>query len=332
MGIRVAGEVKWMAFSSNGSRLAIHDKMGVTVYDYSNGSIVFRLTGLRVLEGAYSPDGQFLACQGYKDMEGVPDKIEPLVQIWDITRNKQLCCIEYPRNNEFGAISCLKFSPNSTQLALVRDDGLVAVIRVETGQAFHLENPSKRFYSSSPSCVFFPGSEALVYIHLDEAIKIADLDAGHSRKLDRQLGAVEWNELIGFRPSDQKLLVVFRGKDDYHNRIDALDVRNGARAPFISGKRGYMWCPRNVTLSPSGDYLAASVLKEARSFLLTQPSYAVTVWDVRTGNVISEITTDKPTSQGLVSSVFSLAFCPAGNLLVGRRDSIEQVPVSSTAP
>lgn len=335
MGIFVDGDVRWMAFSSSGSCFAIHDKKGVTVYEYSNGNIIFRLTELRVSECAYSPDGRLLACQGYRDAEGFPNKIESLIQIWDIRRNKQIYSIEYPKNPELGGLSCLKFSPDSTQLAIVRDDGLVWVIRVATGQAVHLESPSKRCYSSPASCVFFPGSEALVYTHLDEAIKIADLNAGRTMlplNLRRQSDVFECNELIGFRPSDQKLLVAFYGNDAYHNRIEVLDARSGTRVPLVGGKRGYMWFPRNVTLSPRGDYLAAIVLKEARTFLLTQRLYTVTVWDAQTGNVISETTTDKPTSQGLVSTVFSIVFSPTGSLLVGRRNSIERIAVSSMAP
>jgi WD40 repeat protein len=223
----------------------------------------------------------------------------------------------------------MKFSPDSTQLAIVRADGLVSVIRVATGQSVLLESPRKRYCENLPSCFFLPASDALVYTYLDEAIKITCINSGRttlSLELNIQQGVFECNQLIGYRPSDHKLLAAFNGKDDYNNQIDVLDPRNGARTPFIRGSKGYRWSPSNITLSPRGDYLAASVLKEVRSLLLIQWLCAVAVWDARTGQFISETTIDKESnSRGLVLSVFSLAFCPTGNLLVGRRGSIEQV-------
>lgn len=331
MGISVAGEVRWMAFSSSGSHLAIHDEIGVTVYGYPQGNIVFKLTERPVIRCAYSPDGRLLAWEGYKEPDGPFGKIKlQSFHIWDIIRNKQICYVEFPRDYGSATLCCVKFSPDSTKLAIVCADGLVSVIRVATGQAVHIESPRKRHYLSLPSCAFFPGSDGLVYTYLTEAIKIADLNAGCtvlSLDLNTQLSAPGGGELIGFRPFDQKLLVAFYGKDDYDNRIDAVDARNGARVPFISGKRGYMWSPSNIVLSPRGDYLAAHVLKEVRSFILVQRLYVVAVWDGRTGQVISETTIDKSTTRPMVHSVFSLAFAPTGNLLVGRRDSIEQVAI-----
>ncbi len=329
MRIPVAGEVTWMAFSSSGTRLAIHDKIGVTVCDYTQGNIIFKLDAPSALDCAYSPDGRLLACKDYEQPEGFFGKTHlQYVHIWDITRHEQVCRVEFPHDHESVALCCLKFSPDSAQLAMVREDGLVCVIRIATGQAIHLETPRKRFYSSRPSCVFFPGSDALAYTYLDEAINITDLNAGRrvlSLALDTESGVFECNHIIGFRRSDQKLLVAVNGKDDYHNRIDALDARNGTRIPFILGSRGYLWCPSHIALSPDGSYLAASVLKEVRRFVITQALYAVTVWNAVTGDVITETTTDKATSEGLVSSVFSLAFDPTGGLFVGRRDSIQQV-------
>ena len=150
MGIRVAGEVTWMAFSSSGNRLAIHDKIGVTVYDYPQGNTVFKLHEPKVLRCAYSPDGRLLACEDCKQPEGSSSKTKlQSFQVWDIVRNKQICCVEFPHDYDSVTLCCMKFSPDSTQLAIVCVDGLVSVIRVATGEAVHLESPRKRHLEPS---------------------------------------------------------------------------------------------------------------------------------------------------------------------------------------
>ena len=142
---------------------------------------------------------------------------------------------------------------------------------------------------------------------------------------ERAVNVDDMFSVIGYSRATKKILVAHHGATDYDNQITILDPWDGAIRPLIHGPRGYRWSPWPFALSASGEYLAASVFQEVRPFLFVQRRNTVTIWNVRTGEVISETITDVPTNEGLSCSVYSLVFCPTGNLLVGRRGAVEQV-------
>ena len=318
MGVPVVGDVRWMAFSGSGSRLAVRDNNGVTVHDFRQARPIFTFVGY-ISECAFSADGLFLACGGHS----VPEWLRYLhfVQVWDVERNEIVCSLDFPPASKRLTSFHLEFSPDSSWLAVVREDGLVSVIHIATGKATYLEQRKERYFESMPSC-FFQETCVLAYTYLDEAIKMVDLNSGQTLFTKR---VDDVFELIGCRRTDNNILVTHHGKDDYDNQIAVIDTKRGTIAPLIRGRRGYRWSILNPTLSGTGEYLAAIVYKETRSLLLIRAVHAVTIWDVQSGALIREIIVDERTSQGLTLSVSSIVFAPAGMLLVGRRGSIEQI-------
>ncbi|MCZ2114621.1 MAG: WD40 repeat domain-containing protein [Anaerolineae bacterium] len=323
MKIDLADQVQWMAFGNRGTRIAIHDNNGVKVCEYPQLNTIFALTDRHGLSCAFSPDGRTLACGTYLWSEGFIGKVERhLIEIWDVEKNEVIERVELPHKREAPTSYCLVFSPDSAWLAVVREDGLVVATHVRTRKSTYLEQPRERFFQSMPSCIFFREMCILAYTYLDEAIKLVELDSMrriHTLKVNNVF------QLFGYRRSDAKMLVAKHGKDDYDNQFATMDIDSGNVVPLIEGRRGYLWSPVYPTLSPSGKYIAAVVLKETPTLLFSKPIHSVDIWDTHTGRLVSETITDKMTDKGLLQSVFSLAFASDRNLLVGKRGSIEEI-------
>lgn len=331
MDISAVGQVAWMAFGRRGELLAIRDGSGVRIYDYLRRKSIFALPDQHYCDCALSPDGRFLACGMYVWSQDFIRKVErQRIDIWSVAGNDVIASVDLPHGKETPISFDLEFSPDGAWLAVVRMDGLVTATHLPTRKTIYLEQPRDQFYLSMPSCFFFPETCVLAYTYLDEAITIINLSA-QQRILGLKVKDVF--QLIGYGRSDAKIVVGRYGQDDYDNQIAVLDTDTGSLTPLVGGGRGYRWSPSCVTLSQGGNYLAALVFKETPSLLSAKASFSVGVWDARTGSVVSEVITDNMSERGLSPSVFSLAFePPGGKLLVGRRDSIEAMPLGAGMP
>ena len=136
MSISTSGHVTWMAFSEDGARFALCDNKGAAVYDSPQHRLVFTHPTAHG-DCALSPDGQYLACR----IRSSPTYLTYLdhVEVWEVGRNKCVYNNEFPPATRRGKSFCLKFSPDSARLAVVREDGLVSAINIATGQKVDIE-------------------------------------------------------------------------------------------------------------------------------------------------------------------------------------------------
>lgn len=327
MKIELSGQIRWMAFGKNGMRFAIQDKNGVRVFDCPQLRTIFTLPDQVWSECEFSPNGRFLACGTYLWSSDFIKKVEhQLIDIWDIEAREIIGRVTLPHGSDTSISYCLKFSPDSAWLAIVREDGLVVATHLTTFEPTYLEQPRLRFFKSAPSCIFLRGTCVLAYTYLDEAIKVVELD---SRRQIRNLKVDGEYKLIGYRQQDSKIFVARYGKDDYDNQLMLLDLDANTAVKLIGGAPGYRWSPSYPTLSPGSNYLAASVFKETSFLFFTKAIHSVDVWDASSGQLVSENITDKMTDRGLFHSVNSLAFAAENRLLIGKSGLIDEIGFKS---
>jgi WD40 repeat protein len=326
MTISVVGQVDWMAFGLRGELLAIRDADGVKVYDFVRDRSNPRFSAQNCSVCALSQDERLLACGMYMWSEDfIRRVIGQRVEVWDLERSKVIATIELPHATEVPISTAIEFSSSSEWLAVVRMDGLVSATYLPTRQTIRIEESRDRFFLSHPSCFFFPDTRILAYTYLDETITIIDLD---TRQRILTLKVSDTFRLIGHGRADSKIIAARYGNDDYNNQIGLMDTDTGAFTPLVGGGRGYRWSPSSIQLSRGGDYLAAVIFKEAPSLFSAKATFSVGVWNARTGATVCEVVTDNMTEHGLSPSVFSLAFAPAGKLLIGRQNSIEALSIA----
>ena len=100
------GRVKYIAFSPDGSRLAVVTFIGAWLYDVKTGRERALLTGHTGAFAfiAFSPDGTKIASTG---------DAHKAVQLWDVATGRDLATLK----GHTGTINSIAFSPDSTKIA-----------------------------------------------------------------------------------------------------------------------------------------------------------------------------------------------------------------------
>lgn len=328
MKIDLSKHVSWIAFGNNGTRIAIQDDCRLRICNYPQLETVFERPDLARAQCALSPNGRILVCGTYLWSGDYFKKVErQLIEVWDVDKNAVIGRIKLPHSRENPVSSKLIISHDNNWIAVVREDGLVVSIHIGSCRVTQIENPQERFFKSMPSGIFVDETSVLAYTYLDESIRLIEL--GSMRHI-RTINVHDILQIFGYRITDNKILVVRYGKDDYDNQITSLDIETGHLIPIIRGKRGYLWSPGYTALSPNSKYIAALVFKETPYFLVSKPIHSIDIWDAYTGRLISETITDQMTKNGLTLSVFSLAFASDDKLFAGKSGSIERISISPT--
>ena len=116
------GNVRDVAWSPDGTRLAVGTSPGIWLYDADTGSEVSLLTGhtRRLHSMVFSPDGTTLASAG----------LDGRLRLWDVATGQERSSIRaHPRS-----VLSVAFSPDGTTLASDSYDHRVRVWDVATGQ------------------------------------------------------------------------------------------------------------------------------------------------------------------------------------------------------
>lgn len=111
-----------LAFSADGTRLAVADSNLIKIWGVSSGDLLSTLTGHKydVWAVAFSPDGKRLASGGFN---------EGAVRIWDISTGEALIL-----EGHTAAIEGLAFHPNGEWLATASDDFTMKIWDTATGE------------------------------------------------------------------------------------------------------------------------------------------------------------------------------------------------------
>ena len=127
-----------VAWSPDGTRLAVASSIGIWLYDTDTGAEVVLLTGHTswVLSVAFSPDGQTLAS----------GSVDDTVKLWDVDTGQEKASL----TGHGSSVTSVAFSPDGQTLASGSWDETVKLWDVDTGQ-------EKASLTGHTSWVYFGG-------------------------------------------------------------------------------------------------------------------------------------------------------------------------------
>jgi WD40 repeat protein len=118
--------ISCVAFSPDGTLLAVSGYHEVVLHNYDGSGIIARLVGEspRIESVAFSPNGKLVAVSG-----GAPARFGE-IQLWDAESHKELQSYKVANDSVFG----VSFSPDGERLAFGSEDKTVRVISVNDGK------------------------------------------------------------------------------------------------------------------------------------------------------------------------------------------------------
>ena len=327
----VSYDDRGIAFSPDGSRLAVATSMGVWLYDAETFDEIALLTGHKeaVTAVAFSPDGKKLASVSGFNFPGT-------LKLWDVTTGQNIATLQV----KSGSVNSVAFSPDGTKLAwadrlwdvetkqqldILKDKGLfevafspdgkilaatgisaigrtrsgvIKLYDVETGQLINTLAATQRtkWNASSKrvsSIAFSPDGQLLASGSADDGtIKLWEVETGRNTATFTEKPEPGSSMLcVVFSPDSTKLAV---GSAE---GIKLLEVSTGkhiyTRRHIDIGELEFIASVFSVAFSPDGTKLA-SVSWDG-----------VKLWEVETGNNLT-------TLQGHTRMVDAVAFSPNG--------------------
>ena len=241
------GWINEIAYSPDGSRLAVASRIGIWLYDTHTGAEVALLTGHtdHSWSVSFSPDSRTLASGSW----------DGTIRLWEVATGEHLRTFE----GHAVAVWSVSFSSDSRTLASGSWDGTIRLWKVATGE--HLRT-FKGHTSYVLNVSFSPNGLMLASGSQDGTVRLWEVATGeHLRTLERHTRGV-WS--VSFSPDG---LTLASGSVD--GNIHLWEVATGEHL------RRLRWTAvgRSVSFSPDGRTLAGA-----------GEDGAVRLWEVATGN------------------------------------------------
>ena len=310
------GAIWEIAYSPDGTRLAVASSIGVWLYDSRTGTELNLLTGhsYAATSVAFSSDGQTLATGGdwpdrtirlwdaatgahtrtliVSEFSGGSLAFSPdgktlagetynkKVRVWNAASGASILTLE----GHTSSITSVAFGPNGRTLASGSQDETVRVWDIGTGtQKFKLTAHK----NNVTDVAFSPDGRMLASSSLDGRVRLWDTVTGDLQKsLGWHVGAIY---CLAFNPDGRSLA---SGGED--RTISLWDVMTGGNKLTIEGHSSLV---RSLAFSPDGQTLASGSW-----------DYTIRQWNTTTGN-------HKRTIEGHTGKVWSVAFSPDGQML-----------------
>ena len=320
----MGGSDRAIAFSTDGTRLAVATGAGIWIYDaktYREISLLTGHTGV-VRTVAFSPDGKTLA-SGARDAT---------VKLWNIETGENITTL--PRNAI--GVESVAFSPNGKMLAAGTEGGPVKLWDIENGQNF------ATFKEEAPrvfSVAFSPDGKTIASGGSDNTIKLWDIET--KQNIATLLGHEDMIFSVAFSPDG--LILASGSQDDtvklwhvetgqnlhtfkHRERVFSVafspDGKVVAGGAYLGIKLWNIETGEEVRLKGSTTIRSGSIAFSPDGATLASAGVdrfggtpgAVTLWDIETGK-------DLATLHGHTERIPAVAFSPDGTTIAsGLRD------------
>ncbi len=220
-----------LAFSKDGTRLAIADSNFIKIWDVTSGDLISTLTGHEhdVWAVAFSPDGRRLASGGFNDGR---------VRIWDISTGEALIL-----EGHTAAIEGLAFHPNGEWLATASDDFTMKIWDTATGE---LLRDVADFQDIVASVAFSPDGTRLAAASAGVEIRVWDaitVEGDEIFRIEENVG------LVTFSPDGTQIAAASG------SNVKIWDANTAEESRMLIGHTGWVL---DVVFSPDGRQLATT--------------------------------------------------------------------------
>ena len=290
------GAISKVAYSPDGTRLAVGSSIGVWIYDIERGKALdlFPMYGVSCL--AFSPDGKTLV-SGNKRHH---------LTLWDMTTGEPLRTFNSDYQYEVYSVA---FNPDGKTLVSGHDNGLICLLETATGKSSHY------FFN-----IWGEGSSLLVPYHVGKirglayspdgktlasmcnydgaAVHLWEATTGKYIKLLYSVEAeMDSVESIAFSPDGRTLAIGF-----VTGWIGLWDtMKTDATPKYFDDQDQHRWDVFSLAFSPDGNMLASCGRDSNRD-------NTVRLWDMKTRKLLRTFTGHK-------DGVFSVAFSPDGKTI-----------------
>ena len=267
-----------IAYSPDGTRLAVSSSIGIWIYDANTFAEVALLTGHtnHVHSVAFSPDGKMLVSGAHDDSQA---------RVWDVHTGELLVTL----SGHNGGVDTVAFSPDGKIIGTMDRAQEIRLWDINTRQHLYTLRDDGIWWGSvgSVNCLAFsPDSKRVVGGHYHGRIRYWDVSTG--KKLGTSEHAVYWGVNTVAFSSDGVTLASGGG----NNRVYLLGARTGIHWQTLRGHSGGI----NSVVFSSDDKILVSGSNDG----------TVRLWDGHNGEALRTLTGHK-------NPVLSVAFSPNGN-------------------